>query len=109
MIPVAERVFGENNEHVLIYKANKAMALRMLRKYDEALELLQHVLEKRITLHGEDDVRTCKDKSQVALVHYGKREYPKALRIWEEVEVGYRNTLGDTHPDMVLVRENISI
>ena len=107
MIPVAERVF-EESESVLVYLTYRGKALRLLRKNDQALELLQHVLGKREMLYGERDVRKLRDKSQIATVYFDK-EHLKALRIWEELEIGCGNALADTHPDTVEVRENISI
>ena len=75
---------------------------------DESLELLHHVHEKYVSMHGENDVRTLRTKDQTAFLHYEKKEFKKALEIWEEVEAGFRHVLGDAHPDAIRVRKYIA-
>ena len=89
-------------------KHNNAMALRRLGKLDESLELLHHVQEKRVSMYGENDSRTLRTKDQIAFVHYEKKEYSKALEIWEEAETGFRHVLGDAHPYTTSVRKDIA-
>ena len=93
-------------------KFKKALALRRLGQLDESLELLHHVHEKYVSMYCETDTTTLMTKSEIAFVHYIKKEFTKALEIWEKVEAGFTHKFGelaDVFKNNIRVRNNIAL
>ena len=82
--------------------------LSRLGKLDESLKLLHHLQDEYVSIHGENDPRTLRTKSQMAVFHYKKNEFSKAGAIWRQVEAPRRQMFGETHPYIISVRNHIA-
>jgi len=78
-----------------------AGTLRNLKRYEEALELQEKVLEIRKETLGENQLNTIRAMSSLAFTLNLLERHEEALKLQEKVFELYKETLGENHPDTI--------
>ena len=86
---------------------NKAIVLYKLKRYDEALGILQNVYELEVKVFGEEDASTLTARDWIAQVLFEMEKMNEALGILEAVYEARKRALGDEHPDTLQTLESI--
>lgn len=77
-------------------------------KLEPALEQCQAAVVQARQLLGADSAATCTAANQLALVHLERGENDAARRLLEECLAFRRRTLGEEHPDTVILLHNLA-
>jgi serine/threonine protein kinase/tetratricopeptide (TPR) repeat protein len=79
-----------------------------LRKYDEALELRQHIVELRSRSLGPDHPDTLQSKNNLANSYARVRKFDKALELHTETLELRKDKLGNNHKDTLQSMHNVA-
>lgn len=91
------KIEAENWDRLFI-KAELAEAEVEMGRWEEAVTLIQDVLEEDIALYGKIHPETINVKSQLALMLANQGRWNEAILIQEEILEYQENCLGESHP-----------
>lgn len=91
--------FDESHSEYGFYLNNYARTLLELKKFDDAIDLLNKTIEISEKDSINDKVRYIRKKHDLAKVYIRTREYAKAIDLLENFKEEYRLKLGSSNPD----------
>jgi tetratricopeptide (TPR) repeat protein len=98
---------GKNHPRTLFYKNGLAVLCTKTKRYSEAKDLFEEVLEIRQHKLGDDHPHTLDTKNDLAVLYKEQGEYDKADLLFLEVIKNRRLRLGDTHPHTIESLKNL--
>lgn len=101
-------LLGDEHEDVLTTAHNLAQTLMEQGEngLDEAEAIYLRNLTKWITLGGESHIATLSTKNNLAGVHMQKKQYDKALSLYQSVLSVRERMLGPAHPETIVCKRN---
>lgn len=99
---------GDDHPDTLSAADHLAHDLRALGEIEGALEIDEHVLERRRLMLGEDHPDTLASANNLALDLHELGDVERAREIDEDVLAGLRRVLGEDHPDTLASANNLA-